>query len=72
MAQRIMINKIASSVIEKAQGSMEPKAAGVKIRRKMRRSLMKVLIIGQSLVYCGVIQPSLSRSIGQGERGSGT
>jgi hypothetical protein len=54
-AQRIMINKIASSMIEKAQGSMEPKAVGVKIRRKMMRSLMRVLIIAQSLVYCGVI-----------------
>jgi hypothetical protein len=55
MAQRIMINKMASSMIEKAQGSMEPKAAGVKIRRKIRRSLMRVLIIAQSLVYYGVI-----------------
>jgi hypothetical protein len=39
--QRIMIKRIPSSIIEKAQSSMEPKAMGVKIIRRMRIYLIK-------------------------------
>jgi hypothetical protein len=45
MAQRIMIDRIASSMTEKAQSSMEPKAMGVKMMRKMRMSVISVLSI---------------------------
>ncbi len=48
-AQTMMINKMPSSIIEKAQSSMEPKAMGVKMMRKIRISLMRELIIAQSL-----------------------
>lgn len=37
-----------SSMREKAQSSMEPKAIGVKIMRSMRMSLMRKLIIAES------------------------
>jgi hypothetical protein len=40
-----MIDKMASSMIEKAQGSMAPRAAGVKIRRKTIRSLITLSYI---------------------------
>jgi len=36
----MMIRRMLSSITEKAQSSMEPKAMGVKTMRKMRRSLM--------------------------------
>jgi len=45
MAQRIIISRMPSSIMEKAQSSTEPKAMGVKMMRKMRMSLMKKLII---------------------------
>jgi hypothetical protein len=45
MAQRIMMNKMPSSMTEKAQSSMEPKAMGVKMIRKTSRSVMRVLSI---------------------------
>jgi len=41
----MMIKRIPSSIKEKAQSSMEPKAMGVKMRRRMRMSLMKWLNI---------------------------
>jgi hypothetical protein len=41
MLQRMMINKMPSSIMEKAQSSIEPKAMGVKMRRKMRMDLMR-------------------------------
>jgi hypothetical protein len=41
MAQRIIINRIPSSIMEKAQSSIEPKAMGVKMMRKMRMDLMR-------------------------------
>jgi hypothetical protein len=37
----MMINKMPSSIMEKAQSSMEPKAMGVKMIRKMRMDLMR-------------------------------
>jgi hypothetical protein len=43
-----MINKILSSMSEKAQSSIAPKAMGVKRMRKMRRSVIRLLIIAQS------------------------
>jgi hypothetical protein len=45
MAQRMMIKRMPSSINEKAQSSTEPKAMGVKMRRKMRMDLMKKLIM---------------------------
>jgi hypothetical protein len=38
--QRMMIKRMPSSMMEKAQSSMEPKAIGVKRIRKMRMDLM--------------------------------
>jgi hypothetical protein len=40
MAQRIIINRMPSSIMEKAQSSIEPKAIGVKIIKRMRMDLM--------------------------------
>jgi hypothetical protein len=37
----MMINKMPSSIMEKAQSSMEPKAMGVKIMKMMRMDLMR-------------------------------
>jgi hypothetical protein len=45
MAQRIIIDRIPSSIMEKAQSSIEPKAIGVKMMRRMRMSLIEELII---------------------------
>jgi hypothetical protein len=42
MARRRMINKMPSSMIEKAQSSMEPKAMGVKRIKAMRRTLISL------------------------------
>jgi len=48
MAHRIIISRIPSSIREKAQSSIEPKAMGVNISKKMRINFMIVLIIAQS------------------------
>ncbi len=48
MLQRIMINKMPSSMMEKAQSSTEPKAMGVKIIRMIRISLIMIFNIAQS------------------------
>jgi hypothetical protein len=40
-----MTKRIPSSMTEKAQSSMEPKAMGVKMMRKMRMSVISVLSI---------------------------
>jgi hypothetical protein len=45
MLQRIMMKRMLSSMTEKAQSSMEPKAMGVKMIRKTSRSVMRELII---------------------------
>jgi len=47
MAQRMMINRMPSSMREKAQSSIEPKARGVKMIRRMSINLIKKLIIAQ-------------------------
>jgi len=44
-AHRIMTKRIPRSMTEKAQSSMEPKAMGVKMIRKMRMSVIEELII---------------------------
>jgi hypothetical protein len=44
-AQRIMINRMPSSMTEKAQSSTEPKAMGVKTIKKMRMDLMTMSIM---------------------------
>jgi len=46
--QRIIINRIPSSINEKAQSSIEPKVMGVKISKKIRINFVIVLIIAQS------------------------
>jgi hypothetical protein len=48
MAQRMMINRMPSSMREKAWSSFEPKAMGVKMIRRMSIDLIKKLIIAQS------------------------
>jgi hypothetical protein len=48
IAQRMKISRMPSSMMENAQSSMEPKAMGVKIIRKMRMSLMNKFNIAQS------------------------
>jgi hypothetical protein len=45
-----MINKMPSSISEKAQISIDPKARGVKRIKAMRRSLMRELIIAYSVI----------------------
>jgi hypothetical protein len=50
MAQSMMIKRMPSSIMEKAQSSTEPKAMGVKMRRKMRMDLMKKLNIVIKLI----------------------
>ncbi len=45
MAQRMRIKRMPSSMEEKAQSSIEPKAMGVKIMRRMRMDLMTMSII---------------------------
>jgi hypothetical protein len=40
MAQRIRITRMPSSTREKAHSSIEPKNIGVKIKRKIKMSLM--------------------------------
>jgi hypothetical protein len=41
MAHRIIISRMLSSIEEKAQSSIEPKAMGVKISKKMRINVIK-------------------------------
>jgi hypothetical protein len=50
MAHRIMINRIPSSMSEKPQISIEPKAKGVKRIKAMRRILITLLIIAYSVI----------------------
>jgi hypothetical protein len=45
MLQRIMMKRIPSSMTEKAQSSMEPKAMGVKMMRKTSRSVIALSFI---------------------------
>jgi hypothetical protein len=45
MAQRMIMNRMPSSIRENAQSSIEPKAMGVKIRRRIRVNLMALLSI---------------------------
>jgi hypothetical protein len=54
MAQRMIMDRIPSSMREKAQKSMEAKAMGVKIKREIRMKLIAWLIM-----------PSVSRVIAQ-------
>jgi hypothetical protein len=54
MTQRMIMNRIASSMREKAQKSIEAKAIGVKIKREIRMKLIAWLIM-----------PSVSRVIAQ-------
>jgi len=49
----MMINKMPSSINEKAQSSTDPKAIGVKMIKRMRMSLMKRLSIAQSSKFKG-------------------
>jgi hypothetical protein len=52
IVKRIIIKRIPSSIKEKAQTSIEPKAMGVNISKKMRINFMIVLIIAQSSKLC--------------------
>jgi hypothetical protein len=50
MDQRTIISKMPSSMMEKAQSSMDPKAMGVKIMRKNKVSLIiRLTIVTESL-----------------------
>ena len=52
MAQRMMIKRMPSSINEKAQSSTEPKAMGVKMRRRIKINLMnKFNLVIESLSH---------------------
>jgi hypothetical protein len=49
MAQRTIMRRMPTSINEKAHSSIEPKAMGVKISKKMRINFMIVPTIAQIL-----------------------
>jgi hypothetical protein len=52
MAQRMMIKRMPSSINEKAQSSTEPKAMGVKMRRRIKINLInKFNLVIESLSH---------------------
>jgi hypothetical protein len=48
IAKRMITNRMPNSINEKAQSSMEPKAMGVNINRKIRMNLIRLLNMAQS------------------------